>query len=73
MLSPPPYSTLLQWLTVATKVAYHTAKYLHRDVSTGNVMIDQNGRGILNDWDHSVKVPRSGNRHAYRTVSGLGI
>ena len=33
-------------------------------------MIDKNGRGILNDWDHSVKVPRGGNKHAYRTVSG---
>ena len=53
----------------ALKAAYHKGNYLHRDVSTGNVMIDKNGRGILNDWDHSVKVPRSGNKHAYRTVS----
>ena len=31
-------------------------------------MIDQHGRGVLNDWDHAVKVPRSGNKHTYRTV-----
>ncbi|KAK7682805.1 hypothetical protein QCA50_014189 [Cerrena zonata] len=30
-------------------------------------MIDKNGRGVLNDWDHAVKVVRHGKGHAYRT------
>ncbi|KAK7682789.1 hypothetical protein QCA50_014173 [Cerrena zonata] len=51
----------------ALKVSYHVAEYNHRDVSTGNVMIDENGRGVLNDWDHAVKVVRHGKGHAYRT------
>ncbi|KAK7682831.1 hypothetical protein QCA50_014215 [Cerrena zonata] len=51
----------------ALKVSYHVAEYYHRDVSTGNVMIDKNGRGVLNDWDHAVKVVRHGKGHAYRT------
>ncbi|KAI0786133.1 hypothetical protein C8Q75DRAFT_893251 [Abortiporus biennis] len=31
----------------------YCGKYLHRDVSSGNVMTDENGRGKLADWDHS--------------------
>ena len=33
--------------------AHNTMGLLHRDVSIGNIMIDQSGRGILNDWDHA--------------------
>ena len=39
---------------VAHGAAYEEAKVLHRDVSGGNVLIDQNGQGILIDWDMCV-------------------
>lgn len=32
---------------------------LHRDISVGNVMIDAQGRGVLNDWDSSGPLPNS--------------
>ena len=31
---------------------------LHRDISLGNIMIDADGCGILNDWDHSRELPQ---------------
>ncbi|KAH9486318.1 hypothetical protein JR316_0000382 [Psilocybe cubensis] len=33
--------------------AYEKAHILHRDISAGNIMINQNGRGLLIDWDLS--------------------
>ena len=39
---------------VAHGAAYEKAQVLHRDVSGGNVLIDQNGQGILIDWDMCV-------------------
>ncbi|KAH8099765.1 hypothetical protein BXZ70DRAFT_941006 [Cristinia sonorae] len=35
------------------KEAY-AAGVMHRDVSSGNVMVDESGSGILNDWDHAL-------------------
>ncbi|KAK7688021.1 hypothetical protein QCA50_008391 [Cerrena zonata] len=35
----------------ALYVAYNTAHVLHQDISIGNIMVTQDGRGILNDWD----------------------
>ncbi|THH26847.1 hypothetical protein EUX98_g7338 [Antrodiella citrinella] len=32
---------------------YKKFNRLHRDVSAGNVMLGENGRGLMNDWDHS--------------------
>ncbi|GJE92001.1 hypothetical protein PsYK624_081540 [Phanerochaete sordida] len=37
----------------ALQGAYQELGFLHRDVSFRNVMITPEGRGILNDWDHS--------------------
>ncbi|KAJ3485949.1 hypothetical protein NLI96_g4578 [Meripilus lineatus] len=35
----------------AHKAAWEKAGVLHRDISPGNILITENGRGILNDWD----------------------
>ncbi|CAL1708927.1 unnamed protein product [Somion occarium] len=51
----------------AIKAAYHGAKIFHRDISTGNIMISKSGRGILNDWDHALKVNLRNTPQAYRT------
>ena len=48
---------------------------LHRDISFNNIMLDENGRGIVNDWDHAGKARREpGTPHkAFRTVSSTSI
>ncbi|CAL1712414.1 unnamed protein product [Somion occarium] len=51
----------------ALKVAYHHGKVFHRDISTGNIMIDESGRGILNDWDHAQKVGFKNITQTYQT------
>ncbi|CAL1708621.1 unnamed protein product [Somion occarium] len=50
----------------AIKVSYKKGKIFHRDISTGNIMIDKDGRGVLNDWDHAMKLLIGGS-HSYRT------
>ena len=35
----------------AHKAAWEKAGILHGDVSPGNILITEDGRGILNDWD----------------------
>ena len=40
---------------IAHKGAYALG-FLHRDVSDGNIMIDENGRGILIDWELAIRV-----------------
>lgn len=50
--------------------AVNKAKYLHRDISLGNVMISANGEGVLNDWDHSSRIWKGGkSTNVFRTVS----
>ena len=42
---------------------------MHRDISAGNIMLDEDGQGILNDWDHGLHLdPANEGRHC-RTVS----
>lgn len=53
----------------AMKEAYKTCNILHRDVSTGNIMLNDRFEGILNDWDCAAKLPL---KHIRRTV-GLSI
>ncbi|KAF8871385.1 hypothetical protein CPB84DRAFT_792004 [Gymnopilus junonius] len=36
---------------IAHKDAYEKCRILHRDISGGNVLLNPNGGGILNDWD----------------------
>jgi serine/threonine protein kinase len=43
--------------------AYFNANVLHRDISVGNILINEEGKGLLIDWDLCVRVdPNSGNR-----------
>ncbi|KAI0693651.1 hypothetical protein BC835DRAFT_1352886 [Cytidiella melzeri] len=45
----------------------HEANILHRDISAGNIMLDKDFNGILNDWDHAIDTLNTGEGHAYRT------
>jgi thiamine kinase-like enzyme len=42
--------------SVAHTAAYNKARILHRDVSAGNILITDEGGGILIDWELSKKV-----------------
>ena len=48
---------------------YKKFKRLHRDVSAGNVMIKETGRGVMNDWDHSTVEEIREILLSFRTVS----
>ncbi|KAI0295048.1 hypothetical protein B0F90DRAFT_1638675, partial [Multifurca ochricompacta] len=43
---------------LAHSLAYERTQILHRDVSAGNILISEEGRGILIDWDLSKRVPK---------------
>ena len=43
---------ILHYLT-AHKEAFEKVKILHRDVSVSNILITNDGRGLLIDWDLS--------------------
>ncbi|KAG6874953.1 hypothetical protein C0993_011410 [Termitomyces sp. T159_Od127] len=44
--------------------AYTKCDYVHRDISGRNILIDENGRGVLNDWDLAKhKDPGESRRH----------
>ncbi|KAI0077424.1 hypothetical protein K474DRAFT_1707306 [Panus rudis PR-1116 ss-1] len=51
--------------------AYKTRKIFHRDISIGNIMLEDNDlrRGILNDWDHGIEATDE-HRGALRTRFG---
>ncbi len=55
-------------MTPAIQGAYRDAKLLHRDISMGNIMLDSNMDGFLNDWDRAIRLPVSEERHSTRTV-----
>ncbi|KAK7030407.1 hypothetical protein VNI00_014151 [Paramarasmius palmivorus] len=53
----------------AHEVAYEKAKILHRDVSTGNIMISPDGkRGFLIDWEFSKPVTENEMPHQVERV-----
>ena len=53
------YRVLKHCAPIAMSVAYKSAGILHQDVSIGNVMVTEDGRGILNDWDCAwIKTPQ---------------
>ncbi|RDB23435.1 hypothetical protein Hypma_009358 [Hypsizygus marmoreus] len=41
---------------VALVAAYQKAKILHQDISSGNILITSEGRGLLIDWDHARRI-----------------
>ncbi|RDB28827.1 hypothetical protein Hypma_014861 [Hypsizygus marmoreus] len=46
--------------------AYEKCGIIHRDISAGNIMLDDNNRGILNDWDlakHEEDILEGGRPH----------
>ncbi|PFH48096.1 hypothetical protein AMATHDRAFT_66251 [Amanita thiersii Skay4041] len=47
------YVTAIRDAVEAHRDAYHLAKVLHGDISVDNILIDENGRGLLIDWDLS--------------------
>ncbi|THH29067.1 hypothetical protein EUX98_g5121 [Antrodiella citrinella] len=50
------------------------AGWLHRDVSSGNIMLNEHGEGILNDWDHGVEIiPRTASLYRTGTWQFLSI
>lgn len=59
----------------AHDVAFHDANILHRDISSGNILITDAGRGLLIDWDLCLKMDQSlaekSPRKRNRTVSSL--
>ncbi|KAI0317284.1 hypothetical protein OF83DRAFT_1058907, partial [Amylostereum chailletii] len=51
-------------------LAYNDARTLHRDISANNIMIDEDGNGMLIDWDVCWFMDDNGDpRLRWRTVS----
>jgi serine/threonine protein kinase len=66
-----PFQTRSEVLTVypaAHGDAYEKASILHRDISPGNIMITNDGRGFLIDWDLAKDTNSKGARSLGRTV-----
>ena len=49
-------SLILRVMNIAHKEAYESAGILHRDISAGNILITDDGPGLLIDWDISKRV-----------------
>jgi len=53
-------------------LAYTLAKILHGDISVQNIMIDEDGNGMLIDWDFSKPVDSVERHRGWQIVSTLG-
>ncbi|KAI9461379.1 hypothetical protein HD554DRAFT_2223615 [Boletus coccyginus] len=47
--------------------AYHVAKILHRDISAGNIILTDDGKGLLIDWELAKMMDEGGSRRPDRT------
>jgi RIO-like serine/threonine protein kinase len=58
-------------LILAHRFAWELCGILHRDVSGKNVLLTEDGRGVLNDWDlaKTINGMEKGVRRHQRTVS----
>ena len=74
-MSPVPYlpsiNNVHTDIAPAHWLAYDLAKVLHGDISVRNIMIDEDGNGILIDWDFSKPVGPGERNSKWRTVSVL--
>ena len=49
--------------------AFSVAKILHRDISAGNIILTDEGKGLLIDWELAKMMGEGGSRRPDRTVS----
>jgi serine/threonine protein kinase len=49
--------------------AFNVAKILHRNISAGNIIFTDEGKGLLIDWELAKMMDEGGNRQPDRTVS----
>jgi RIO-like serine/threonine protein kinase len=63
--------TMITVIFPAHKQAYEWAKILHRDISAGNIILTDDGKGLLIDWDLCNRVENLAKvgRLSERTVS----
>src|SRR6266487_974600 len=60
----------LTWVYVAHKNAYEKAKILHHNISVSNILITEDGHGLLIDWDLCKSTTKlQGARQSERTAS----
>ena len=57
------------YITPAHWLAYTLAKILHGDISVQNIMIDDEGNGMLIDWDFSKSVDSAEWHKGWQVVS----
>ena len=58
---------------IAHTDAYNKTRILHRDVSAGNILITEEGTGVLIDWDLSKKVKDDPNAKPRRHSRTVGV
>jgi serine/threonine protein kinase len=49
--------------------AFNKAKILYRDISAGNIILTDDGKGLLTDWELAKMMGTGGRRRPDRTVS----
>ena len=49
--------------------AFNFARVLHRDISAGNIILTDEGKGLLIDWELAKMMDEGGSRRPDRTVS----
>ena len=65
-------SLLKLTMLMAHTDAYNKTRILHRDVSAGNILITEEGKGILIDWDLSKKVKEDADAQPRRHSRTVG-